>query len=194
MKNLELMTMCILAGFNMYNEPWINTYLDNPDFIEYTDYYVKMATTRQGASSPTTSSDNEEDSDAVSEGDDDNSAVVAQLLMSKTDQELADLLNMDEYYFERFHITRNRGRGLSSYPSAAVTAADSKRKNAELARRIYTSIKYFYTNPLSLKELARIQIRKSLLAVDYRMKYRIEEDLHLPKRLKDYLLLKEFIL
>ena len=83
------MRMCILAGFNLYNEPWVDGYLENPDFIEYTDYYVKKATSQDLNSNPVSSEENS-DSEAAQ-------------LSRKSDQELNDLLNQDEYYFERFH-------------------------------------------------------------------------------------------
>lgn len=191
-KNLEFMSMCVMAGFNLYNEPWINTYLDNPDFIEYTDYYVKLVANRRvihdtDEPSPSSSSSSSPPSrdELNSSSDSSNGELTA--LMNKTDQEINDLLNMDEYYFERFHLTKSRRR------TGTVAAVEStKKRNAERAKNIYTFIRHFYTNPLSLKELARIQIRKSLLAVDFRMKHKIEEELRLPRRLKDYLLLKEF--
>lgn len=187
------MEMCIMAGFNMFNEPWINTYLENPDFIEYTDYYVKKATHNKRAIEVNTSSSdssNEESSDesnstSSSSANANNNNGELNELMNKTDEEINDLLNMDEYYFERFHLTKSSRRGNA-------TVNDQKRRNAELAKSIYNLIRYHYTNPLSLKELARIQVRKSLLDVDFRMKCNVEERLPLPKRLKDYLLLKEF--
>lgn len=182
------MEMCIMAGFNMYNEPWINTYLENPDFIEYTDYYVKKATHNKRAIEVNTSSSDSESSDESSNSTSSistNNNGQLNELMNKTDEEINDLLNMDEYYFERFHLTKSSRRGNA-------TVNDQKRRNAELAKSIYNLIRYHYTNPLSLKELARIQVRKSLLDVDFRMKCNVEERLPLPKRLKDYLLLKEF--
>ena len=84
-KNLEFMQLCILAGFNLYNEPWIEAYIVNPDFIEYTDYYVKRATSQE-----------------ISSGDENSESEAAQLIR-KSDQEINDLLNLDEYYNERFN-------------------------------------------------------------------------------------------
>ena len=161
-KNLDFMQLCILAGFNLKNEPWVDAYIVNPDFIEYTDYYIKRATSQD------MSEDNNNNSDSE----------VAQLIQ-KSDQEISDMLNLDEYYFERYHSNSQHKKM-------------NKTKSADLAKKIYNLVKYHYTNPLSLKELARIQVRKSLLEVDHKMKFKVENDLPLPKCMKDYLLFKEF--
>lgn len=160
-KNFEFMQMCILNGFKLYNEPWIESYILNPDFIEYTDYYVKRATSQEMSSS------------------DENSDAEAIQLIAKSDQEINDLINLDEYYNERFHFN-NAHKKID------------KTKKADLAKKIYNLVKCAYTNPLSLKELSRIQLRQSLLDVDYKMKFKIENDLPLPKSLKEYLMFKEF--
>lgn len=159
------MRMCILAGFNLYNEPWVDGYLENPDFIEYTDYYVKKATSQDLNSNPVSSEENS-DSEAAQ-------------LSRKSDQELNDLLNQDEYYFERFHKKSQKNL--------------DKKNSADLAMNIYKLIKYHYTNPMSLKDLSRIAIRTHLLSIDYKMKFKIENGLPLPNRLKNYLLFKEFL-
>ena len=158
------MNMCIMSGFKLKDETWVNEYLENPDFIEYTDYYVKRASSNQTSDSE--SSQNTSDSETNN-------------LMRKTDQEINDLLNLDEYYFERFHLNNSK-KNLD------------KKKQAEVAKNIYTFIKYHNTNPLTLKELARIQIRTNLLKQDFKMKFKIENNLSLPKSLKKYLLLEEF--
>lgn len=158
------MTMCVMAGFSLYDEQWISEYLENPDFIEYTDYYVKRATSHVNSER---SSESNSDSEAAND------------LMRKNDQEINDLLNLDEYYFERFHLNNSK-KNLD------------KKRQAEVAKKIYYFIQYYYTNPLSLKELARIQIRNNLLKVDFKMKIKVENDLPLPKRLKSYILLEEF--
>ena len=155
------MQLCILAGFNLKNEPWVDAYIVNPDFIEYTDYYIKRATSQE-----------------INNGED-NSDSEAVYLIQKTDQEISDMLNLDEYYFERYHFNSQDKKM-------------DKNKTADLAKKIYNLVKYHYTNPLSLKELARIHVRKSLLDVNYKMKFKIENDLPLPKCMKDYLLFKEF--
>lgn len=187
-----------MAGFRLRNEPWISTYLDNPDFINYTDYYVRKATTNRNRVNANESyadesflSSSDSSSSSASSSDESSSGGELAALMNKTDQEISDLLNMDEYYFERFHLSktsRQNRASKSNYYSNDTTA----KRNAEVARKIYSFIKHYYTNPLSLKELARIQVRKNLLDVDYRMKYKIEEDLKLPRRIKEYLLLNEF--
>ena len=155
------MQLCILTGFCLYDEPWISQYLDNPDFITYTEQRVIR---RYKDSNPPSE---EENSDT--EVDD---------LSNRTDQEINELLNLDEYFFDRFHLSRHKTK--------------DKRKEDELAIRIYTVIKYYYTNPLTLKELARIQIRNCLLKSDFKMKIKIERNLILPKRIREYLLFKEF--
>jgi len=155
-KNLEFMHLCILAGFSLYKmEPWIKEYLKNPDFIDYTDYYVKRAT------------NNSLSNDLVSDE-----------LRNKTDQEISELIYLDEYFSERFHSRRRENRD-------AV-------RSSEVAKTIYAFIKQAYTNPLSLKELCRIRVRDSMVRQDFKMKFRIENELHIPQRLKEYLLFKEF--
>jgi hypothetical protein len=154
-----------MAGFNLKEESWINNYIENPDFIEYTDFYVRKAT------SPTSPSSSDDDSIS-------NNSEVTEL-QTKTDQEIADILNLDEYFFERFHL-KNRNKKLN------------KEKCTDVAKKIYQFIKYYNSNPLSLKELARIQVRKQMLEIDYKMKNKVEKGLEIPARLKDYLLFKEF--
>lgn len=157
-KNLEFMHFCVMAGFNLYKmEPWIKEYLQNPDFIDYADYYVKRATN---------SLQNESNEPLDSE------------LLKKTDEEINDMIYLDEYFFERFHSSRR-------------TRKDAK-TSSELAKNIYAYIKHTYTNPLSLKALSRIQVRNKMLRNDFKLKFKIDKGLHIPRRLKDYLLFKEF--
>ena len=159
------MQLCVMAGFNLKEESWINNYIENPDFIEYTDFYVRKATSPEKNSS----------------SDDDNSSNNSDVteLQTKTDQEIAEILNLDEYFFERFHL-KDRNKKLN------------KEKCTDIAKKIYQFIKYYNSNPLSLKELSRIQVRKQMLDINYKMKYNIEKGLEIPARLKDYLLFKEF--
>ena len=35
------MRLCIMAGLKLSEEPWIRGYLNNPNFIDYTDYFVR---------------------------------------------------------------------------------------------------------------------------------------------------------
>jgi hypothetical protein len=174
MKNLEFMQLCVKSGFDMYNENWISEYLENPDFIEYTDYYVKKS--RSPTASDDESSLSPEATSSPSLASIDESE--ANLIMLKTDQELNELLNMDEYFFERFH-------------SKKFKLKSDNKANTDVARRIYSFIRHSYTNPLSLKEISRIKIRRHLLTIDYKMKFKIQL-LPLPNRLKDYLLMNEF--
>ena len=192
-KNLDFMHMCVMAGFRVSDELWVPSYLDNPDFIEYADFYVRQrgATAAASAASEATrrrSVHEDEDEDEV----DDEQATVEEL-QRKTDQELADMLNRDEYFMERFHRTRPR-RQHANAPNEIQQQSDNSDTAAvcQVSRKIYKLIKFYHTNPLSLKELARIQIRRTLLAVDFKIKVKIERHLDLPAHLKDYLLLKEF--
>jgi hypothetical protein len=182
------MEMCVMAGFSLYTEPWISGYLDNPDFIEYTDYYVKKATTN-----PRAIEMNDENVNATINSEefapqrDENTPPPLQPSRGvgeavRSDEEINNMLNLDEYYFERFHLSNAKKRDV----------ALEKRRNTDLAKQIYTFMKNTYTNPLSLKEIARISIRNHLLAIDHRMKLKVERHLSLPNRLKDYLLMREF--
>lgn len=103
-------------------------------------------------------------------------------LMRKTDEEIAELLMYDEFYFEKLNTKRKKKEKKDS----------TEQNELHLARNIYSFFKYHYTNPLSLQELSRIQIRKSMLKIDYKIKDKIENHLVLPKRLKRFLLLNEF--
>ncbi len=172
-----------MAGFSLYSEPWISGYLDNPDFIEYTDYYVKKATTNPRVIDMNDENVNTENSDQNAYADVSTARnEAAQRVALRSDEEINNMLNLDEYYFERFHLSNAKKRDVES----------ERKKNTELAKKIYTFIKHTYTNPLSLKEIARIKIRNHLLSLDHKMKIKIENDLVLPNRLKDYLLMKEF--
>lgn len=162
-KNIDFMSMCIMAGFKLNDETWISEYLQNPDFIQYTDYYVKRAM------SSSSNSDSENGSDSLSEGE----------LTRKTDQELNELLNLDEYYFERFHRKNSRKN-------------NSQKKQTELAKNIFNLINFYYTNPLSLKEICRIAVRDQLLKKNFKLKYTVQNDLFLPKILKSFILMEEF--
>ena len=165
-KNLDFMEICVMAGFRLRDEAWINEYLGNPDFIEYTDYYVRKANETEAS----------EETAALAEN-------AAESIESRSDQQINDMLNADEYYFERFHLSGNKKRDPDS----------ERKRSAELAKKIYTFIKYHYKNPLTLKEIARIKIRQHLLAIDHRLKPKVERQLSsLPNQLKDFLLMKEF--
>lgn len=162
-KNLDFMKLCVLAGFKLHTtEPWIKEYLANPDFIDYTDYYVKRATSSRGS--------NSSHLDEAS----------SELIKNRTDQELNEILYLDEYFYERFHSS-NYKRKSSDY-----------KRNSELSKSIYQYMKEVYTNPLSLKELSRITVRNKMLRNDFKMKFKVENELIIPRRLKDYLLFKEF--
>ena len=101
-------------------------------------------------------------------------------IQSRTGQELNEILYLDEYFYERFNSS-NYKRKSSDY-----------KRNSEMSKSIYEYIKEVYTNPLSLKELSRITVRNQMLKKDFKMKFSVENELIIPKRLKDYLLFKEF--
>jgi hypothetical protein len=102
-------------------------------------------------------------------------------IILKTDKEIAELVSMDEYFLERYHSKNQKQK-------------EDKIKSIELTKRIYKLIRYNYSNPLSLQELARIKIRNNMLSIDYNIKAKIEKNiLDLPTRLREYLLLNEFL-
>ena len=128
----------------MYKDVWIGDYIENPDFIDFPEYFLN----------------NQENSNNPTNGD--NNAI-------------SSFLDEEEYFNRRLR---------SRTPLVPV--------NRELIRKIYSLLKYSFTNPLSLQELSRIAIRKHLLSLDYKIKTRIES-LFYPNRLKNYLLFNEFI-
>lgn len=160
-KNLEFMRICIMAGFNLRRmEPWIKEYLENPDFIDYPDYYVKRAT-------------NSLDNSAnrwISDG------------AQRTEQELNEMIYLDEYFYNRYHSSSNKRK----------SCADHKRNSADQAKHIYSFIKHTSSNTLSLMELSRIAVRKAMVSSSSNMRESVEGRLHIPRRLKEYLLFKEF--
>lgn len=164
-KNLEFMQLCIMAGFNLCKmEPWIKEYLENPDFIDYADYYVKRAT---NTLKNRVESRQDESLDETE-------------LQKKTDQEINEMIYLDEYFAKRFQSGRRGGK-------------NQYKNSAEQAKYIYAFIKHTSSNPLTLKELSRISVRDTMLKnKDFKMKFKIDQGLHIPQRLKDYLLFKEF--
>lgn len=171
MKNFDFMHLCIMAGFNLYeNESWIRSYIGNPNFIDYTDYFVR----RRADNSIVLDSDGNES--------DDNSDKCN--LLAQVEKEKAELRNLK---FLETHTNARRNAYRHNYEE------DNKAQNTEKnAKKIYSLLKHHYTNPLSLQQLSRIKIRNTLLNIDYKMKLKIENSLVLPKRLKEYLMFKEF--
>jgi hypothetical protein len=106
----------------------------------------------------------------------------ANQLNSKSDQELNDMLDKDQYFFERFQIKMKKRRSQVEHVNSQQL----------LLRNIHSVIKYYYRNPLSLKEIARIKIRQHLLKIDFKLKFKIVNQINLPKCLKNYLLLTEY--
>jgi len=163
--------MLIMAGFNLHNESWISHYLNNPDFTEYNDFHIKKAIERN--STFQTIHNDQENANTEQEN----------LINTKTDQELNDILDKDEYFFERYHVKSKirRNSNIESVNSYQL-----------ILRNIHSVIKYYYRNPLSLKEIARIKIRHEMLKSGYKLKLRINSQVNLPKCLKSYLLLSEY--
>jgi ankyrin repeat protein len=170
-KNLEFMEMCVMAGFSLYDESWIEMFIDNPEFIAYTDYYIRKASS--------TDSTDENNNHLNEEQQQENRELVDQ---DQNAMRLGDMLDMDQYFFERFHLN-------SSAKKRNQLIEEKQRR--ELAKRIYNFVSYNYKNPLSLKQLSRIAIRNHMLSIDYKMSQKIMQ-LSLPRCLKDYLLMKEF--
>jgi hypothetical protein len=106
----------------------------------------------------------------------------ANQLNSKSDQELNEMLDKDQYFFERFQIKMKKRRSQVEHVNSQQL----------LLRNIHSVIKYYYRNPLSLKEIARIKIRQHLLKIDFKLKFKIVNQINLPKCLKNYLLLTEY--
>ena len=102
--------------------------------------------------------------------------------MRKTDNEIAEILMFDEFYFEKYDAKTKKEK----VKNVALN------NELNLAKNIYCLMKYHYSNPLSLQELVRIQIRKSMCKIDYKIKEKIENQLVYPKRLKRFLLFDEF--
>jgi hypothetical protein len=177
MKNFEFMRLCIMAGFSLKeNEPWIRAYLSNPNFTDYTEYFVR----RREDSSIVLDSDGNESEDNLDLADRTHDEDIVQFdKESSVNNEFRNLRFLDT----QTNVRRNAWQsGLSG-----------KMQNSEKnAKKIYSLLKFHYRNPLSLQELARIQIRNSLLKNDYKIKSKIEKELVLPKRLQDYLMFKEF--
>lgn len=117
---------------------WISDYIENPDFIEFPDYYLNSQE-------------------------------------NSNNNTISTFLDEEEYFSRRLK---------SRTPLTFI--------NHELRKKIYNFIKYSFTNPLTLQELARISIRKHLLTLDYRIKDRVTA-LYYPNRLKKYILFNEFI-
>jgi ankyrin repeat protein len=93
------------------------------------------------------------------------------------DNTFDDNNSSEEYFLQRPTLYKHKINNLKEYKEA---------------RETYFLIKYSTENALSLKQICRIKIRKYLLKKDYKMKFKIKNDLILPKKLKDYLMFSEF--
>lgn len=174
MKNIEFMELCLLSGFSMNKMvPWIEEYLEYPNIEneQNSNNYRLVNLFRNNRN---------EDPEEENEPDD---LEEINSLMRMTDEEISEMLAIDEFFLEKLHSKQRKIKQKEN----------SKKKEFELARNIYMMVKHFYTHPLSLQELARIQIRRSLIKVDYKVKEKIEHKLPLPNRLKNYLLFKDII-
>ena len=171
------MRLCIMAGFSLNeNEPWIRAYLSNPNFTDYTEYFVR----RREDSSIVLDSDGNE-----SEDDMDSAEKTFSEELNQIDKEWS--VN-NEFRNLRFLDTQTNARRNPWRPNLSNKTINIEKN----AKKIYSLLKYHYRNPLSLQQLARIQVRNSLLKTDYKIKFKIEKDLNLPKRLQNYLMFKEF--
>jgi hypothetical protein len=171
------MRLCIMAGLKLSEEPWIRGYLNNPNFIDYTDYFVR----RRADNTLILDSDGQESDD---ESSDTNSSSCD--LMSQVERDQIEYRNL------KFLETHTNARRNNAWRHT-LNGDDNERVDTEKnAKKIYALIKFHYTNPLSLQELARIQVRNAILKIDFKIKIKIENKLTLPKRLKEYLMLKEF--
>ena len=162
--------MCILAGIDLNSiQPWINSYLNNPNEKETIHTQINRYVIRR-ANNPVDRNNTDEIIGNLIENDD------RYVILEQLDDYNSGFLTLDEYYFEKnkHNNSNNNDNNINSF------------------QNIYNLIKHHYTNPLSLQELARIQIRNTMLKIDYKIKNKIENKLNLPKRLVDYLLLKEF--
>lgn len=117
------------------------------------------------------------------DSEDDLNVVDPDALMRKTDEEIDEFLRFDEFYFEKYNMKKAKKKQTKNM---------TLNNELNLAKNIYCLIKHHFTNPLSLKELSRIQIRKTMCKIDYKIKEKIESHLILPKRLKRFLLFDEF--
>ena len=176
MKNIEIMELCILSGFSLNKMiPWVEEYLEYPNIEEERNSHnyrlINMYRNNH--------MENDSDTEVVESGEDDLDDINS--LMRKSDEEIAEMLAIDEFFLEKLHHKQQKQK----------LKVNSKKKEIELARNIYSMIKHYYMNPLSLQELARIQIRKSLIKVDYTIKNKIENKMYLPNRIKNYLLFKD---
>jgi hypothetical protein len=162
--------MCILAGIDLNSiQPWINSYLNNPNEKETIHTQINRYVIRR-ANNPVGRSEDEIIGNLI-ENDD------RYVILEQSDDYNSGFTTLDDYYFEKNkhnNSNNNNDTNINSF------------------QNIYNLIKHHYTNPLSLQELARIQIRNTMLKIDYKIKNKIENKLNLPKRLVDYLLLKEF--
>lgn len=178
MKNIQFMELCIMSGFKLNKMvPWIEEYLEYPDIEDEKSHGTKYHLTNLFRNRATEIDVDEENNNEL-----DDEFEELDSLMRKTDDEIAELLMIDEFFLEKYHSKQRKLKQKEN----------TKKKELELAKNIYLLTKHYFTNPLSLQELARIQIRKTMLKIDFKIKDKIETKLPLPPRLKNYLLFKEF--
>lgn len=162
MRNFEFIQLCIMAGFNLYDEEeCIRTYLDNTHFCDQ-----ELINNNQN-------NDNlreEEYSDLIRFDD--------------IDQNTSEILNI-QFVNGHSYAKKNPFYGNNH----TIKTKKEKEKNE---KKIYSLIKYYFKNPLSLKELSRNKIRSELIRIDFKIKLKIEKTLDVPDQLKRYLLFSEF--
>ena len=74
----------------------------------------------------------------------------------------------NEYYFDKFNFKSTRKKSTKNL---------TLYNELNLAKSTYLLLRHYYSNPLSLQELSRIQIRKTMLNLDYNIKDKIENQL-----------------
>jgi len=92
------------------------------------------------------------------------------------DQNTPEILNI-QYINGHTYVVKNPYHGSDEI---------NKKNKYELELDIHSLISYHFKNPLNLKQLARIKIRNCIKS---KLKYNIENNLNLPIKLKNYLML-----
>jgi hypothetical protein len=155
--------MSILAGIKLNKmNPWLEGYLKNPTL---NDSMIKTATNYYYIRRENNPVKNIDDYEQEYDTDADQRYIILR-------KEDTSMKTLTEYYEDKLNGKQNES------PLSQQSA--------------YDLLKHYYTNPLSLKELCRIHIRNKLLEIDFKLKDKIQTQLPLPIRIKNYLLFKEF--
>lgn len=154
-----------MAGANLNKlNPWIDNYIKNPKQNENNENTSNNYYVIRRANNP-----------------------VARVM--DTGYETTD--NEDRYVILKKSSNLEHMR-LDEYYLDETTSEESITNSLKNSKNIHSLIKHYYTNPLNLQELSRIQIRNILLKFDSKIKHKIQTRLPLPNKLKDFLLFKEF--